>query len=311
MSDVATSSSAFLPVLPPVEDRGRTTLSGRAWRRLAETAATGSATEPVTSAVARVVDSGGRVRVDLDIVAPWRPGLVRTAAGARSGVGRQLQQQTGDVVDAVDVHVTRIDPGRAPVTSIAEASAPPADPSAPVVEAARIPRRPPPVLWLGILLPLALGGLGALALREAAVGAGLVAWPSWVESWFGRPLTWEATDAVVPPAAAGLLLAGAVLLLVTLWPGRRDAVPLFPETGTWTRPVGLARVASEAAEEVPGVVEATAVTGRRRLVVHVRTTSLEPVDEVTRTVTARLAALARPPTVRVRATALDGTRRSG
>lgn len=104
-----------------------------------------------------------------------------------------------------------------------------------------------------------------------------------------------------------IALAGLVLLVAALVPGRPRMVPLA--TGDPDLVVGLSRTGLKhalraAAAEVPGVGQATVRLRRRKVVVHVSGGSQvpgEPAEGVRQAVTARLRELApvRPPRVKV------------
>lgn len=113
----------------PPESRGRTVISERALRHLAERAAAGCAgTVRHTSGAApghglgtslpraRATASGERVRLQVEIACLWGEPLAEVAAATREHVRDRVATLTGKRVDAVDVRVAAVlpePPGRA------------------------------------------------------------------------------------------------------------------------------------------------------------------------------------------------------
>ena len=174
-----------------------------------------------------------------------------------------------------------------------------------VAPAAPVPRRSPQVGWVGVLLALALTGLGLLALYEAFVQL------SWLD---GEPLLTPLLEdglRLLPDGestvlGALLLLAGLWLLWTALKRGRLKGVRLATHTGVWTTRSDVERLAVGTARDIDGVLDAQAqVSGRRaRLVVDVPDESVR--EHVSRAVEERLSVLASPPDVEVRTRARHG-----
>ena len=159
-----------------------------------------------------------------------------------------------------------------------------------------VPRRPPGVGILGMLLALVLVALGVLLVHEG------LALQGWVDT---SPLLQHllSREAVVEPGALTTLVA-AVAALLGLWllttafkRGRRRGVELGTTTSVWMSHGDRDRLVTGTAEDVDGVLGARASVSRRRAVVHVDTTTPEVRGEVASAVERRLAALDAPPRV--------------
>lgn len=169
-----------------------------------------------------------------------------------------------------------------------------------------VPRRTPGAGVLGLVLALLLLALGLLLVYEGTVLLG------WVE---GDPLVTDllGREAVITPdtvtaAVAGLVaLVGLWLLWTAVRPARRRGIALATSTGVWMTHRDLERLVAGTAEDVDGVLDASASVGRRRAVVAVATTSPAVRDHVQAAVTERLSALSAPPTVVVH----DNPKREG
>jgi hypothetical protein len=103
------------------------------------------------------------------------------------------------------------------------------------------------------------------------------------------------------------LLAGAtaivlgLLLLWAAWHSGPRYVRLRPAPAVVLRPEDVARIASAAAEDVDGVLEASSKASARQVTVSIESTGAEQVSaEVEQAVGRRLAILESPPSVRVR-----------
>lgn len=109
--------------LPPPEARGRTDVSEKALRRLAEHAAAGApgvvahrsgpaAEHGLGTSLprARATASGERVRLQVDVACVWGDPLPDVAAATRDHVRERVATLSGKRVDAVDVHVAAVLP---------------------------------------------------------------------------------------------------------------------------------------------------------------------------------------------------------
>jgi len=141
------------------------------------------------------------------------------------------------------------------------------------VSDATAPRARPVVGVVGVVLALALAGLGVVGLQELGVHLDWIGDPGWTSAaadWLdgARAATWTTV------AAVAAILVGLAFLFSALKPRRRTHLPAGDlDTGSvWVSPQSLALLAKDAAERVPTVVTASATGTRRRLRVEVATT---------------------------------------
>lgn len=118
---------------------------------------------------------------------------------------------------------------------------------------------------LGLVIALLVTGAGAVVTREALLAFGAISGAPWVSpalEAFARlsPQAWFV------PAGAVAALAGLVLLVTALRTRPRRALALRSATGIHLEPRGVARLASDAARQVSGVVSASSVASRRKVV---------------------------------------------
>lgn len=161
----------------------------------------------------------------------------------------------------------------------------------PTPAAAPVPRRPPAIGWVGVLLALAVTVLGAVALFDGAVRAG---WVADAEPVLTPVLTGPATVTPQPGAAVvgGLLaLLGLLLLWLSLKRGRRAGVRLGDAAGIWMSQADLERVVTSTSERCDGVLSARTRVSGRRIRVELQTTSPEVTDAAESAVRSRLAGL--------------------
>ncbi|MDG4663103.1 DUF6286 domain-containing protein [Mycobacterium sp. 236(2023)] len=155
--------------------------------------------------------------------------------------------------------------------------------------------------YVGAALAVVVTGLGALGIREALIATGWVSGGTWVADAVAAvdgaaPPTW------LPVAAIGAALLGVALIVVAVKPRRKHAVPAQSGTAVYVDLSGVARVASAAAEAVPGVVSARTTASKRTLTVRCEVTGksdAELKDAIARAATEELAGLARSPRVKV------------
>jgi hypothetical protein len=103
------------------------------------------------------------------------------------------------------------------------------------------------------------------------------------------------------PAGVALALVGLWLLVTALRPRSRKTVPATASTGVFLHTRDIARLASDAAGEVDGVLSAASTASRRAVTVTVRSTTTAGIaDGVTDAVAHRLSALQTPLRVKVR-----------
>ena len=158
-----------------------------------------------------------------------------------------------------------------------------------------------PIGVAGPVLATALLVVGVALVRDGLVAAGLLGGRATVPALLGAADRLTAHTWLIP-VGAGLAVVGLGLVYAALRPRPRRGVPIDSATGLFLTTDGVARLASDAAGEVGGVLRARSSAGRRRVVTTVETTADDPTlaDAVTRAVSTRLAHLRTPPTVRVR-----------
>ena len=156
-----------------------------------------------------------------------------------------------------------------------------------------------PVGVLGPVLAVLLLALGALLLRDALVAAGAFAGSPWL------PAAADALEGFAPvtwliPAGIVVALIGLWLLVTALRPRSRKTLPLTSQTGVFLHTRDVARLASGAAGDVDGVLDASSTATRKKVFVAVHATADAGLREsVTAAVTERLAPLQSPPRVDV------------
>lgn len=171
-----------------------------------------------------------------------------------------------------------------------------------VMPAAKTPVSSGAIATLGFVLAVLLTAAGVAAVRDALVYAGVLD---------GTPLlslAARATNGVTPavwmvPVGVVLAVLGLWLLLMALRPRPRKAVTLTAQTGVFLRPKDVSRLAETAAERIGGVLDVRVSAKPKTAKVTVRSTGDQATsDRVRDAVTARLAPLESPPTLKIRST---------
>jgi hypothetical protein len=172
------------------------------------------------------------------------------------------------------------------------------------VPAARVRRSATVPRTAAIVLGVVLVGLGVVAGQEAVAASGAVSGLAPEDGWVTRAAQGFDGAALGPSA----LLAGAIalvvgfLLLWAAWHSGPRYLRLQLAPAVVLGPVDVARLASNAAADVDGVLGASSRASARRVTVWVESTGGEHVlDEVDQAVGRRLGLLESPPSVRVRA----------
>ncbi|WP_066582728.1 DUF6286 domain-containing protein [Cellulomonas timonensis] len=155
--------------------------------------------------------------------------------------------------------------------------------------------------FVGPVLAVLTIALGVALLWDALAIAGVLPGNGWVvtvlDALDGQAKTGWALAAGIVAALVGLWL-----IVVSLRRRRRKALWLRRAVGVGIRPRDVARLARVAADDVDGVLEAKATGGRRNVSIDVRTTGDPHTSErVREVVMTRLAPLAKPPKVFVKA----------
>ncbi|WP_187279710.1 DUF6286 domain-containing protein [Quadrisphaera setariae] len=178
-----------------------------------------------------------------------------------------------------------------------------------------------PIGWVGPLLALLLALIGLVLLRDGVFAPrGGTGWPGGQQSWLTSattPVDGLTRAPWVVAAGVALVLLGLALLVVALRRRTRRVLALAGCSGAHLLPADVARRARAAAEDVDGVLDASASATRRTVVVEVTTTGGasgggggDVRARVASAVAGSLAALTAPPRVRVHA-ATGGPQRSG
>lgn len=170
----------------------------------------------------------------------------------------------------------------------------------PPMAAAKAPVGHGPVPAIGIVLSLAVIGLGVVGIRDALVSAGAIEGETWISSvvelfdgW--RPELW------LVPVGVLLVLLGLWLLLVAVRPRPRTGIAVRAETGVYLRAADVKRIAVRAAADVDGVLTASADASRRKVDVQIATTGdSSTAERVRAAVQEVLQPLEVQPTVRVK-----------
>lgn len=176
-----------------------------------------------------------------------------------------------------------------------------ADSPGPALKPGRTPVAAPAAAPLAVLLALLLIAAGVVGIRDALVGAGVLD---------GEPFTVSAATSLdglgaqswMVPVGIGLAVVGLLLLVAALKPRRRTEMKVRSELAVWIRPADVARLATYAAEDAPGVAGASSTATRRKVVVTVDSLATETEQirsDAGAEVSARLAQLDRTPKIAV------------
>jgi hypothetical protein len=138
--------------------------------------------------------------------------------------------------------------------------------------------------YVGTLIAVLLLGLGVVALRDSAVSAGWLDGREWTKNaigWLdGLTFAWW-----MIPAGVLAVVVGLWWVYAALRPRRRTAVAIDAHSSIWIAPADLARLASHAAESVPGVLDARSSATLNRITVTAHTTSDGDATAVESTIT--------------------------
>ena len=126
--------------------------------------------------------------------------------------------------------------------------------------------------YVGTLIALLVLGAGVIAVRDAAVFAG------WLD---GQPFTTTVIDGIdgltvqwwTSPVGIIAIVVGLWWIYAALRPRRPNAVAVSADTSVWIAPADLARIATAAADAVPGVLSARSSAGLRKITVTAHTTA--------------------------------------
>jgi hypothetical protein len=138
--------------------------------------------------------------------------------------------------------------------------------SQPRPRAAAAPRSTARASYLAVIVALALLGVAAVALRDAAVAAGWLTGSPWVTSAVTAADGWT-PQAWVQPVGVVVMLLGMAAVVIAVAPRRVDAQSVGAEDGVYIGLGDIAKLASAAAEDTPGVLRATSTATRRTVTV--------------------------------------------
>ncbi|MCQ4206918.1 DUF6286 domain-containing protein [Streptomyces longispororuber] len=289
-------------------ERGTTTLSDRAVRKIARRAA-GEA-EPVLAASAEssATVRGRRADVAVKLALPFPAPLPQTVQRVQDHVTRRTHELTGLHVGPTRVQVDGLLPVQTSRTTTTPAAADDAVP-------AREPGpRTPMRWWSPRRLPMALLALaaatacGALAYDMVLVHLAHRSAASWRTEVVSRLGRHGPDDTVVGIGAGTLAALGILMVALAVSPGRRGLLTVVTSTAQVRAAVdrkAVALLVRDAVEDVPGISTATVRAGRRRLMVRAQLAFGE--RETGRSAVAAAArraldscGLRRPPRLRVR-----------
>lgn len=175
-----------------------------------------------------------------------------------------------------------------------------ATPNAAAMAKAKDPLGPGRITWVGVVLSAGVVAIGVIGVHDALASANLIHGNSVIETSVkhlqGLQPQWWAVPVGIAAAVLGLWL-----LSVSLRPRPRTAVPLQSQTGVFLRRRDVRVLAERAADEIDGVLSTRVAASRRLAAVNVTVTGNDGriADEVTTAVQERLAALERPPRIKV------------
>jgi hypothetical protein len=195
------------------------------------------------------------------------------------------------------------DVGRQAEPAGADPGSPSAQARGPAVGPARERRSAAVPRTVAIVLASLLIALGVVAGQEALARSGVVRGLAPEDGWVTQAANGLDGSALGPTAllAGAIALLLGILLLWAAWHSGPRFVRLAPAPALVLRPEDVARLASAAAEDVDGVLEASSTASARQVTVRVGSTGAEQVaGEVEQAVGRRLQLLENPPSVRVR-----------
>jgi hypothetical protein len=153
---------------------------------------------------------------------------------------------------------------------------------------------------VGPALAIVLTALGVVLIRDALIAFDVLPGSAWVPAALDG-LNGLTAEWWMVPAGVAVTLLGLWLVVTALRPRSRRTVPITSATGVFLHTRDIARLASNAACEVDGVLSAASTASRRAVTVTVRSTATARIaDGVTDAVTRRLRPLETPPRIKVR-----------
>lgn len=136
------------------------------------------------------------------------------------------------------------------------------------------PAHPPRARYVGILFGVALVALAVVGVRELVVRyLSPAGWDSWItvalEQARAMPGPWLFWGGI------GLFLIGLWLVAAALVPRLKPYLGLSSPAAIWVRRVDLARHATATAKTLPGVMSASTLVTRKKIVVTVASSTLD------------------------------------
>ncbi|MFF7641846.1 DUF6286 domain-containing protein [Streptomyces canus] len=239
--------------------RGTTTVSERAVRRIAERAAAEAlpGRDGARSAKAAASVRGRRARVSLRVTLPYPAPLADTVRGLQRHVVARTRYLAGLDVPATPVRVTSLTP---------PSSAGPPAPSAPDDDAGRTPRRRwsrrrAPVALLTSVAAVACGALAVDLVRVHAAHREPGVWRTSAVHWLSGH---GPGDPAAVLAGAATALLGVWVVVLALTPGRRDRSTVRTGSARLAVAVDHPAVAALVRDTVGDVEGVTAVRVRAR-----------------------------------------------
>lgn len=153
---------------------------------------------------------------------------------------------------------------------------------------------------VGPVLAVLLAALGVVLVRDALIAFDVLPGSTWLPTALDG-LNGVTAEWWMVPAGVGVALFGLWLVMTALRPRSRNTMPVTSATGVFLHTRDIARLATNAAGEVDGVLSAKSTASRRTVTVTVRSTATAGIAEgVTDAVNRRLSPLEAPPKVKVR-----------
>jgi hypothetical protein len=134
------------------------------------------------------------------------------------------------------------------------------------VRAAAPPRAAAGASYLAVPTALVLGAVGVVAVRDTAVAAGWLSGQSWIYRAIAAVDGWTPTAWLQPLGIIAAFL-GIGLVVIALKPRRVTAEPIGTDTGVFIGLGDIAKVATAAADDVAGVLDARSSATRRKVVI--------------------------------------------
>jgi hypothetical protein len=168
----------------------------------------------------------------------------------------------------------------------------------PAMRAARQKSGAGRVGFVGPLMAVLLTAIGVVLLHDAIARIDTRPGRTWIaaanDGLDGLTAEWW-----MIPLGLAVALIGVWLIVTALRPRSRKTLAVTSQTGVFLRTGDIARLASAAADDVDGVLAASSVASRHRVIVTVESDRDQVADLVREAVAQRLSALQTPPAVKV------------